>query len=174
MQTVAERLGLRKFGRGYIWTREAMIEAVKAWHAEHGESPGREASKRSPIGTLPNGEKAKEEFGGWAALLEAAGLPPTQTGPKSSDRAERPAPAPRPESSRPAPQPQPEPSRDLVVVAEPSLRDPIRTADIPYDADILENEAEFLRARADALDNLAAAIRTLDSVSRRNVAEIAA
>lgn len=50
------------------------------------------------------------------------------------------------------------PSRPDVVVA---VRDPIRTADIPYDADILESEATFLRNRAAALEQIAGGIRKL-------------
>lgn len=53
--------------------------------------------------------------------------------------------------------PDPPPSTALTV----AHRDPIRTADIPYDAGLLEDEAAFLRARADALDEIAGGLRKL-------------
>lgn len=66
--------------------------------------------------------------------------------------------APGPSAATPAKVDPPPPSRPDAVVA---VRDPIRTADIPYDADILESEATFLRNRAAALEQIAGGIRKL-------------
>jgi hypothetical protein len=73
-------------------------------------------------------------------------------------------------ASRPGKESEPEtsraPARRNVTAAgsEISVRDPIRTADIPYDADILENEASFLRERAAALEVIAGGLRQLAAI----------
>lgn len=166
---VAERLGLKKFGRGYIWTRQGMLEAVRVYATEHGEPPNREDAKRAPLGMLPSTKSIGAEFSDWDSLIVAAGYTPRAKGSGLGPSGE--------ESGRPTPttgaapaqaeEPAPSPEHSLVVVAE--LRDPIRTADIPYDAEILEDEADFLRERAEALDQIAAGVRALAAASRRDV-----
>lgn len=257
-ETVADRLGLKRFGRGYIWTREAMLEAVRVYAAEHGEPPMAEDAKRAPLGMLPSVKSVGAEFSGWDALIVAAGHTPRPKDRGGNHRAAKPGghtpppgdgaapaqaerPASRPEKQRggrkptwtreaaieklqaesvggvaparaafiasgisnavikrlfgtytemiqeagltptlaaryqrgaalelSAPSPAPAPTVDF---SENALRDPIRTADVPYDADILEDEARFLRRRADALDQLAAGVRAIAAASRREHVE---
>lgn len=201
--TVAERFGLKKFGRGYIWTREAMLEAVRVYAAAHGSPPSLEDSKRAPLGMLPSQRSAERDFADWDELVTTAGFTPkrpggsgdTRSGRGPQSRAEGPAAMLRvsaaasepedvqpPEPSRPEHEPhqqrgaepaptEPDPEREsnAIALAPPPLRDPIRTADIPYDAEILDDEARFLRQRADALEQIAAGVRALASASRRDV-----
>ena len=58
-------------GPGPKWTRESAIAAVQAWAQEHGHPPPSNHRDRS----LPSGPTAQKRFGGWANLIEAAGLP---------------------------------------------------------------------------------------------------
>lgn len=159
MQTVAERLGLRKFGRGYIWTREAMLEAVRVFVAENGEPPNREDSKRAPVGTLPSTKSIGGEFADWNELVAAAGFTPLtaqhrsgrgpRAGTRSSGRTTRSqeqhaAPAAAEQPSRP----ENDPIAELATKATEL-------------ADQWETEANEMLAKVAALRESAATLRSL-------------
>lgn len=72
--------GLQRRGKGFAWTRDASLQAVKDFHAEHGRSPS-STDPPQHWGALPSMQMAQKIFGGWAKLLEAAELPPTTTAP---------------------------------------------------------------------------------------------
>lgn len=56
------------------WTREEAIAAVKAFHERHGYQPvSNEAGTRQG---LPSWLVARRLFGGWNAMIEAAGFTP--------------------------------------------------------------------------------------------------
>lgn len=56
-------------------------------------------------------------------------------------------------------------SDETALVRRPAPREPLRFAEIPYDADILESEVAFLRERARALEVIAGGIRRLAALS---------
>jgi hypothetical protein len=156
---------------GDRWTRESIIEAIRALAQRTGFVPLSAAFNGPSTDDRPNLAHVVRVFGTWADAVEAAGYPRPRRGGKpvpveESERAERSAPAAPPESTRPAPLPAP-----IDAEAEPetaiALRVPL--ANVPYDADILENEAEFLRRRAAALEQIAAGVRELARVSAHDV-----
>lgn len=155
------------------WTRETAIEAVRRFARDH---DGRPPVSTETVGNgLPNVGAARRLFGTFAGMIEAAGFPkPTRGGRKPGREPKAPA-AGTAEAGEPLASPT-KPPRAQSPVASPAkpvgakrgsrpvaiaLRDPIRTADIPYDADVLEDEVAFLRARADALEQIASGIRRL-------------
>lgn len=162
--------------RGY-WTRETIIEALQAYAREHGHAPTTTLLAKVPV---PDGLPAfstVRKFGKYDDLLAAAGLakPPRSSRRGSrSRRLEREAAegserqgaptegsgagdaAPTPAAALPDPEEKP--------VTALAVRDPIRTADIPYDADVLEAEAAYLRQRAAALETIAGGIRALAAI----------
>lgn len=60
-----------------IWTRERVIEALRAWAAEHGQAPTQVDWKRSGGEAHPHAALVGQRFGSWSAGLRAAGLEPT-------------------------------------------------------------------------------------------------
>lgn len=56
------------------WTREECVEAVKAFAAVHGYQPI--SNEAGPRNGLPQWATAKRLFGGWNAMVEAAGFVP--------------------------------------------------------------------------------------------------
>lgn len=56
------------------WTREEAIDAVRAFAARHGYQPV--SDEAGPFHGLPSFNTAARIFGGWNALIEAAGLTP--------------------------------------------------------------------------------------------------
>jgi hypothetical protein len=67
--------GLRKAGRGYAWTLDTAIEAVRAFAREHGRPPkGDDWDAEAVAARLPSHATAHRLFGGTAALVEAAGF----------------------------------------------------------------------------------------------------
>lgn len=72
--------GLAKKGRGYTWTREIAIQAVRDFATAHGRSPSTTSLKDLPDGSLPGLGAAAPLFGGWPHLLAAAGLEPNAGG----------------------------------------------------------------------------------------------
>lgn len=63
-----------------IWTPEKVVEAMRAWAAEHGRSPSAEAWTRVGPGH-PCTKTVVTRFGSWRAGLRAAGLEPNRSGP---------------------------------------------------------------------------------------------
>ena len=94
--------GLKKFGRGYIWTRTAAESAVQAFATEHGRPP-RIADSHDAGPLLPSQKSASRLYGNWDALIEAAGLVPD--GGRGHARAGASG---RPRSATRTPSPQPE------------------------------------------------------------------
>lgn len=133
------------------WTRETIIAAVQQWAAEHDAQPPRTTDwAKSSDPRWPNTSTVIKYFKKWRAAIEAAGFDPSYWSTRAAAEAQR-----RPRSVAVVPVPPPPPPAAVV------LRDPIRTADIPYDAEVLADEARFLRERADALDQIAGGIRRL-------------
>ncbi|HUR86942.1 MAG TPA: hypothetical protein VMY78_16535 [Solirubrobacteraceae bacterium] len=96
-----------------VWTREALILAIKAWAREHGGAGPTSGDWNGPRAALPDRWPLRatvhREFGSWAAALSAASVPhvarrrrtPDQRPPPTGGRAQRVAPAPAArESSR--------------------------------------------------------------------------
>lgn len=76
-QTVAvevHRFGLQRSGRGWLWTRDAAILAVREYEDTVGVMPRLADARREPCGTLPSQKSADSLFGGWDRLLAAAAL----------------------------------------------------------------------------------------------------
>lgn len=80
-----------------VWTREAVIAAMRAWHAEFGEAPSvncwgmaaytvgdeeRQAvyRERNAAGLIPHAQSVIRLFGTWNAGVVAAGLKPRVVG----------------------------------------------------------------------------------------------
>lgn len=56
------------------WDRDTAIDAVRAFHARHGYQPvSNEAGRHHG---LPSWNVARELFGGWNAMIQAAGFRP--------------------------------------------------------------------------------------------------
>jgi len=169
------------------WPREAILEAIVA-HAERtGFVPRQNEWDGPSTEEHPNAAHVTATFGNWGNAVEAAGYPRplrggkpipasarTGSGRETGGEPQRPTPdgngaalvrAEEP-ASRPEHEPDPEPEHGAIALVPPPLRDPIRTADIPYDAEILEDEARFLRQRAAALDQIAHGVRKLAEISR--------
>jgi hypothetical protein len=169
------------------WPKKAILEAIVA-HAERTGFVPRSTEWDGPsTEEHPNAAHVTATFGNWGNAVEAAGYPRPLRGGRpipasgrtgsgrepSGGEPQRPTPdgngAALAQAEEPASRLEHEPAEptaQLVVAA--ALRDPIRTAEIPYDAEILEDEAAFLRERADALDLLASGVRRLAEVSRRD------
>lgn len=133
------------------WSRDLMIERVREVADELGHTPTvAELRKRKLSSLVDTSQLAKHGFTGYPSLVDAAGLEPVETG----------VPAP------PQPPARVEPDPDAAV----TLREPARNADIPYDADVLEREAAFLRRRADAFDTIAKGVRELAEIDEERAA----
>lgn len=137
-------------GAAPVWTRETIIAAIQLWAAEHDGLPPKTtdwAASNDP--RWPNTSTVVKHFKKWRAGIEAAGLDASYWATRAATARKPASVAVVPVVSPPSP------------VAPVALRDPIRTADIPYDAEVLADEARFLRERADALDQIAGGIRRL-------------
>jgi hypothetical protein len=119
--------GLKKFGRGFIWTREAAIAAVKAFAAEHGRPPRVADFKDAGPGTLPSNGSACQLFGEWTTMVVAAGLEPAKTTvprtPRSRGRAAVPDSPPPSEAPDQEEETSSEAGGSLVGAASPSASD---------------------------------------------------
>jgi hypothetical protein len=56
-----------------LWTRETCLAAVRAFHELHGYQP---VSREGGGGELPTWDTALRLFGGWNAMITAAGFRP--------------------------------------------------------------------------------------------------
>lgn len=64
---------------GKIWTREAIIFAIRKWANDYGEPPHSKLWKRSVDG-YPSTWTVKNEFGSWNNAIRAAGFTPRSRG----------------------------------------------------------------------------------------------
>ncbi len=71
--SLATQTGPRPTGRPVIWTREAIIGALRSWHIRNGQPP-RAADWTIGSELNPVSATASRAFGSWNAALEAAGL----------------------------------------------------------------------------------------------------
>jgi hypothetical protein len=165
--TMENRYNLRRAGRGLAWTIDAALQAVRDFHKATGRAPRQQDTRDEPTGTLPSEAAAKSLFGSWDQMVERAGFDPA---PKATSRGKKVVMGVPPEAVvAPTPEPYPEP-QPTPAAAPVALRDPIRNADIPYDAEILAGEAAFLRRRADALDEIASGVRKLADLNEERAA----
>lgn len=135
------------------WTRETLISELQAAATELGHTPtSTELAKRKLSSLLTTKFLRGHGFDSFADLCRAAGLEPNREGRHGGQQGR---------ALSPRVEPEPEPAAG---------RDPIRTADIPYNADALEIEATFLRNRAAALEQMASAIRTLADLDQERAA----
>ena len=155
------------------WTREEALAAFRAFHAEHGRWPL--ASDQPGRGTLPSPSALKRLGWNWQAVwteLDAGKVPIGRAAQKYLGRliVQSAKPPPEDPGSPPdAPEPPATPSAlpDILPPADgqpeppPARREPLRLNELRLDPDLLENEAAYLRRRAQALEMLANGTRTL-------------
>ncbi len=68
--------------RKRIWTPDEIVEALKAWAAEHGQTPSFSDWKYAdPAGRRPTASTVRDHHGSWNAALAAAGLTPRSSSP---------------------------------------------------------------------------------------------
>ena len=77
--------GLKRFGRGYIWTKDAALQAVRDFAEREGRAPSLSDVKKQPIGTLPSANSAAALLGSWPDLIEQAGFGRPQSGSHGKD-----------------------------------------------------------------------------------------
>lgn len=58
-----------------VWTKAAIVDAIRRWTDEHGEAPHSRGWK-SRVPGYPTSGTVRERFGSFAAALEAAGVEP--------------------------------------------------------------------------------------------------
>lgn len=80
------------------WTRDQLIERMRAWADEHGQPPTSGGwQKHKADGEWPTTTHVQKEFGSWSAGITAAGLNGVPTGgPQRPARVVAPKPAPAP------------------------------------------------------------------------------
>ena len=66
-------------GHPLYWTKERVIEAVKAWHAEHGKAPTSDEWTRAAP-EHPSRRTVDRRFGTWNAGMLASGMPALPVG----------------------------------------------------------------------------------------------
>jgi hypothetical protein len=74
-----KRAGVPRETRNRGWTRERVLEALRAYYDEHGEAPVSHKNDGPPRSA------ARRLFGSWHKALEAAGLPTRQSGTRRPD-----------------------------------------------------------------------------------------
>jgi hypothetical protein len=118
----SESMANGKRPRGY-WTRERIIEAIKAWAREHGEPPGYNDWERGGSLDHPVSVTVAKKCGSWSGAIREAGFEPRTPAHRVPHRdAAEPEPTQPPE-----PEPEPEPAADREPIAPPPLpapRDP--------------------------------------------------
>jgi hypothetical protein len=62
------------------WTQEAIIEAIRAWHREHGIPPGSAEWRTNGRGDHPTASMVQIKFGSWSEAIRRAGYEPNPPG----------------------------------------------------------------------------------------------
>jgi hypothetical protein len=91
------------------WTRETVVESMRAWAAEHGRPPRATDWTHAEQGAHPSSKTVYDLFGSWPAGLAAAGFSPSPPAPRPSpprrrsrpDRSSLPRRSPRKELEEP-------------------------------------------------------------------------
>lgn len=76
---VATRVESAPWQPRMTWTREAVIEAIRAWHTAHGAAPSAAAWRHARDGH-PSQTTVINLFGSWRAGITAAGFEPRRPG----------------------------------------------------------------------------------------------
>lgn len=161
------RFGLRKFGRGYIWTSEAAIAAVKEFAQEHDRAPALEDARKAASGDLPSKKSAVHLFGGWPELLNAAGLEGSGREPQAAKRETR-----LPDGAEPRRRGEP-PFRPDNLKKRTTRKPPAREAataqpqhaHLEQEAERIEQEIVRLQERAELCRRIAADLRKLEELT---------
>jgi hypothetical protein len=167
-----ERAAVSSSPRERKWTREKVVAAIREVGEKVGHTPSHAEMIAAGYGSGRTHDVLYRLGATWAELVQEAGFEPntksTGSRRRAAARSEREPEAQAPAAAEPQPRQQAtaEASRSEIAVPD-ERRDPIRTADVPYDADILEDEARFLRMRANALEQIAGGIRQLAALSAR-------
>lgn len=137
------------------WSREKLIDRLREAARELGHTPTVNELRKLGLHALANRKMyGRHGFDSYHDIVRAADLelPAAHARTGAATRAA---------AKRASTPPQPQPASTPIPVEENALRDPLPTASIPYDADRLTDEAEFLRRRADALEQIAVGLRQL-------------
>ncbi len=62
------------------WTQEAIIEAIRRWHSEHGRPPGSAEWRTNGRGDHPTASMVQNRFGKWSEAIRRAGFIPNPPG----------------------------------------------------------------------------------------------
>lgn len=160
------RVDIDRYARDRVWTREEVRAAMVAHHAATGRPP-RSDDWRKKTAEHPNYQGVCSVYGSWRAALADCGFSVGRNG-RTAAAAPQEAPAAVEEPVAAVEEPDaPEPEETHagvsaeLVLGEQALRDPIPTSALTLSPDLLEDEAAYLRRRAEALDALATGARKL-------------